>query len=77
VLPFSGLSKFTQPDTTNADIFVQAYSELYEAAFVPAARLPFTSDSLQNIIVPTGNIVDVGLLHYRYNLIIDSLIWQN
>ncbi|MDR3046162.1 MAG: putative lipase, partial [Bacteroidales bacterium] len=76
VLPFSGLAKFTQPDTANADIFVQAYSELYEAAFVPAARLPFTSDNLQNIIVPTGNIVDVGLLHYRYNLIIDSLIWQ-
>ncbi|MDR3046288.1 MAG: putative lipase, partial [Bacteroidales bacterium] len=76
VLPFSGLAKFTQPDTANADIFVQAYSELYEAAFVPAARLPFTSDSLQNIITPTGNVVDVGLLHYRYNLIIDSLIWQ-
>jgi hypothetical protein len=46
VLPFSGLTRFTQPDTANTDIFVQAFSELYEAAFIPAARLPFSADSL-------------------------------
>ncbi|MDR3047871.1 MAG: hypothetical protein LBU51_09760 [Bacteroidales bacterium] len=46
VLPFSGLTQFTQPDMANTDIFVQAFSELYEAAFLPAARLPFSVDSL-------------------------------
>ncbi|MDR0205722.1 MAG: hypothetical protein LBI45_00445, partial [Bacteroidales bacterium] len=35
VLPFSGLCRFVVPDTSNSEMFKQAYSELYEATFDP------------------------------------------
>jgi len=43
VLPFSALHKFTgnTPDTANYDRFMQAYFEMYHAAFDIAQRLPF------------------------------------
>jgi len=50
VIPFSGLYKFTEPDTANSEIFIQAYNELYNAAFLPFSRLPFEVDSLENLL---------------------------
>ena len=41
VIPFSRLYRFQQPDTANATIFIQAYSELYKAAFYPSVRSSF------------------------------------
>ena len=76
VVPFSGLYKFTVPDTANSEIFKQAYSELYEAAFLPASRLPFKADSLENLLSTQQDVVDIGILHYKYNALNDSIIWQ-
>ena len=39
VLPFSGLARFTLTDTSNFNVFWQAYSELYEAAFINTSKI--------------------------------------
>ena len=76
VLPFSGLSRFTALDTANSEVFKQAYSELYRAAFLPLSKLPFDADSLENLLSTQQNIVDIGVLHYKYNMLNESTIWQ-
>ena len=38
-LPFSGLYKFSVPDTANSNVFMQAYSELYNAAFINTSKI--------------------------------------
>ncbi|MDR3046298.1 MAG: putative lipase, partial [Bacteroidales bacterium] len=67
VVPFANLFRFTNPDTADVDIFLQGYSELYRATFIPTARLPYDSDSLKRQILKNTNIVDIALLHYRFN----------
>jgi hypothetical protein len=52
VLPFARLYNFNSNiyplvDTSNLDHFIQAYSELYEAAFLPSKTLPMNSDNVK------------------------------
>jgi hypothetical protein len=60
VMPFSGLSRFETSDTANSTLFKQAYNELYEAAFVPTARLPIQPDTLESSIIKNNNAVNKG-----------------
>jgi hypothetical protein len=76
VLSFSGLPRFTRSDTANATIFKQAFQELYEAAFIPAVRLPFEADGLTATAGYPPNKVDIGMLHYKYNVLNDSVTEQ-
>jgi hypothetical protein len=52
VLPFARLQNFksnvSSVDTSNSEHFLQAYLELDNAAFLPASKLPFHADSLEN-----------------------------
>ena len=73
VIPFANLK--SKPDTADMYLFLQAYSELYEAAFDINKRLPFDLESLENIISNNTSYVDIGILHYRFNAI-DTLVAQ-
>jgi len=89
VIPFSRLYKFSQADTANPEVFMQAYNELYNAAFDSNKRLPFDGNGLENLISNNAAYVDVGILHYRFNMIdtlvakqklyfgIDSVLFEN
>ncbi|MCL2311722.1 MAG: hypothetical protein FWC41_04430 [Firmicutes bacterium] len=68
VFPFANLTSSTM-DTSNYTRFIQAYSELYRAAFEPSARLPYNVDSLKFLKGDGGDIVDIGILHYKFNMI--------
>jgi hypothetical protein len=52
MMPFAGLQRFTptNADTADADRFIQAFFELYGAAFLPSVRLPYDADSLEQQI---------------------------
>jgi len=76
VIPLSALHKYSKPDTANSEVFIQSYYELYRAAFDLNKRLPFTSDSLKNLLSNQENVVDVGIIHYKYNVLNDSIINQ-
>jgi len=69
VLPFSNLRQFSgnNLDTANRHRFLQAYSELYDAAFDITKQLPFDSDSLENLIASNSSYIDIG--HTSYLLI--------
>ena len=87
-IPFAQLYNFnsnvSSVDTSNSKHFMRAYRELYDAAFQSFAKLPFSVDSLRTMIAGSGNIVDIGILHYKFNtfdsavamqkLIIDTVI---
>ena len=80
VAPFAGLQNFNSSvsfvDTSNSKHFMRAYRELYDAAFEPFAKLPFDGDSLKSLIGDSGDIVDIvdiGILHYKFNMI-DSVV---
>ena len=91
VLPFSNLKQFSgnNPDTANGERFLQAYSELYNAAFDSTKRLPFDGDSLKMLIANNTGYIDIGILHYRFNTMdsavasqklyfgIDSVLFEN
>ena len=70
-IPFAMLYNFNSSiapvDTSNSRRFIRGFSELYDAAFQPSARLPFNVDSLQSLIGNSGNVVDIGILHYKFN----------
>jgi hypothetical protein len=79
VVPFSQLLDFdiaaAHSDTSNYAHFRQRYSELYRAAFSPAARLPQTyelSTRLADSLAALG-VVYIGTLHYRLN-VMDSVV---
>jgi hypothetical protein len=71
VLPFAGLSRFgvnvNSTDTINSDVFLQGYSEMYNAAFDLSKRLSINPDSLQSFIQTDISIIDIGLFHYKFN----------
>jgi len=80
VIPFAKLfnynSNITSVDTSNSQHFIQAYYELYNAAFQPTARLPFEIDSIKSIIKRNKNTVDIGILHYKFNSMDSSIAYQ-
>lgn len=56
VVPFADFPRFNSMlsstvDTINADIFLQCYSELYRAAFVTEAQLPFSYHKVKESII--------------------------
>ena len=71
IIPFAQLLNFNSHvapvDTSNNEHFIQAYSELYDATFLPSNSFPFNSDSLQFLTKNSGSIVDIGILHYNFN----------
>ena len=80
VVPFANLLNYNSRvsasiDTSNYSHFIQAYSELYRAAFNPSARLPWTLERFEEEIVngTTPGIVDIGILHYNFN-VMDSVV---
>jgi len=74
VIPFAQLHNFnSNGDTSYMEHFVQAYFELYKARFQPSGNLPFSSDSLVSLINTNSPIVDIGILHYKFNTI-DSIV---
>ncbi|MDR2927183.1 MAG: hypothetical protein LBV41_03110, partial [Cytophagaceae bacterium] len=80
VVPFANLTNFDSNvnalvDTSNYRHFIQSYSELYRAAFISSARLPHTVESFkeQAKSSASSNIVDVGMLHYNFN-VMDSVV---
>jgi hypothetical protein len=54
MVPFAQLNNFNSTvspvDTSNSKHFIQAYFELYNAAFDSTVRLPFNIDSLKSLI---------------------------
>jgi hypothetical protein len=80
VLPFSGFSKgycnVCQKDTANAYMFYQAYMEMYNASFISTNALPFNTDSLEYLANQNISIVNIGFLHFKYNLFNDSVAMQ-
>ncbi len=80
VVPFAQLyrynSQIAPADTGSRLHFVQAYSELYRAAFNPAVRFPLTVEELQERTRGswrgTGTI-DAGLMLCRFNMM-DSVV---
>ena len=90
VIPFAQLHNFnSNGDTSYMEHFVQAYFELYKARFLPIGNLPFSSDSLASLINTNSPIVDIGILHYKFNAIdsniaaqklyvgVDSVLFEN
>jgi len=81
VVPFADFPRFNSilfstVDTIHADIFLQCYSELYRAAFVTEARLPFSYHKVKESIVYDTNVVDIGVIHYRFNLMDSAAAMQ-
>jgi len=80
MFPFAKLQNFnsnlSSVDTSNSQHFIQAYFELYGAAFDTSVRLPFNTDSLKSLIEDNGNIVDVGILHYKFNTLDSNVAYQ-
>lgn len=67
VVPFAHLNDFNSAhnpdvDTINASIFKQAYSELYNAAFNPATRLPYNLDSIKKMQMSDTGFVGIGVV---------------
>jgi hypothetical protein len=78
VLPFAQLHKFnsnlSNVDTGNYEHFLQSYSELYKATFIPVnTHFPFNIDSLKSLIKENLEMVDIGILHFRFNSM-DSVV---
>ena len=74
VVPFANLPAFNSRrnpnvDTIDASIFLQGYFELYNAAIVPTGRPPYTVNELRNMTTKDTNLVNIGIIHYRYNVI--------
>ena len=78
VIPFSNLTGFSgnNPDTVDMYRFLYGFHELYNAAFDTVKRLPFDGDSLENLISSNAGYVDIGILHYRFNVIDTSVAKQ-
>jgi hypothetical protein len=80
VLPFAGLYKFnsnqTLVDTSNSVHFVQSYSEFYNATFLLPSSFLFDSDSLKSLISSSNSIIDIGILHYKFNTIDSTAAYQ-
>ena len=81
VVPFANITDFTiypTLDTSQNQHFIQSYSELYRAAFLPAARLPFNPNELQNLInnMSIANTIDIGILHYKFNIMDTNVMLQ-
>ncbi|MCL2290437.1 MAG: alpha/beta hydrolase, partial [Bacteroidetes bacterium] len=80
VIPFARLQNYNSNimsvDTSNSEHFIQAYFELYNAVFQPSAKLPFESDSLQSLSKKNSSIVDIGILHYKFNAIDSAVAYQ-
>jgi len=91
VIPLSNLTRFSgsNPDTADMYRFLYGFHELYNAAFDTNKRLPFNGDSLENLISNNAAYVDIGILHYKFNVIdtlvakqklyfgIDSILFEN
>jgi hypothetical protein len=91
VLSFSNLTRFSgsNPDTADMHRFLYGFHELYNAAFDTTKRLPFDGDGLENLISNNAGYVDIGILHYKFNVIdtlvakqklyfgMDSVLWEN
>ena len=74
VVPFANLPAFNSNrnpnvDTIDASIFLQGYFELYNAAIDPAERPLHTVNELRNMIPKDTNLINIGIVHYRYNTI--------
>lgn len=74
VVPFARLDNYDPAkdvtDTSNANHFIQAYSELSRAAFLPKTQFPITIKELETMISEMQNDrVPIGLLHYQYDAI--------
>ncbi len=81
VVSFSCLTEFTNnsiSDTSNSSHFVQAYDELYRAAFLPINPLPYNSEILQtkNNVFSGTDTLNIGILHYQFNIIDTNVFWQ-
>jgi hypothetical protein len=70
VVPFANLVNSTL-DTSNYIHFIQAYSELYRAAFDSMTRLSLNVDDFEAQVKDTATpgVVDIGILHYNFNAI--------
>jgi hypothetical protein len=80
VVPFANLVNFNSNvnpavDTGHFSHFIQAYSELYRAAFDARGRLPRTVDDFREQIKTnaTEGVVDIGFLHFNFNMM-DSVV---
>ena len=80
VLPFAELQNFNSNvstvDTSSSEHFIQGYFELYNAAFQQFAKLPFNADSLQTLIEGSVDTVDIGILHYKFNMLDSAVAHQ-
>jgi len=81
VIPFAQLHKFNSKllpvDTSNCRHFFQAYLELYKANFLPVQNyFPFDVDSLKSLISNDTKVVDIGILHFRFNTMDSAVAYQ-
>lgn len=78
VFPFARLDLFGQfaPDTANADLFIQAYSELRHSSYAVSSLL--TTDNLRYKIRQSvdAGIIPIGLITYKFNQI-DTLALED
>jgi len=74
VVPFANLTNLTV-DTSNRTHFIQAYSELYRAAFDTTKRLSWSVAEFEAHIEDNASqdVIDIGILHYNFNAI-DSVV---
>ena len=81
VVPFANLPGFNSlrnpvVDTINANLFMQGYFELYNAAISPTGRPPYTVNELRNMVPKDTNLINIGIVHYRYNTIDSNVAVQ-
>ncbi|MFT3948485.1 MAG: T9SS type A sorting domain-containing protein [Agriterribacter sp.] len=77
VVPFASLHSFKNTDTSFYSHFIQAYSELYAAAYNNTSMLKMERiDTISTAIYYSNNVVPVGVLYYDFNFI-DTLAIAN
>ena len=83
VVPFANLVNYNSNvrsavDTSNFTNFIQSYSELYRAAFDTAVRPPWTVTDFEEQIQNNyeSDVIDIGILHYKFNVIDSAVAYQ-
>ena len=81
VIPMAQLYNFNSNlspvDTSNYDHFLQSYYELYKATFIPVSNyFPFDIDSLKSLTKENAAVIDIGILHCKFNIMDSAVVYQ-
>jgi hypothetical protein len=81
VVPFSNLPQFNSlnnrfPDTVNANIFFQCYSELFHSAVIPSSHFSYYIEDLKSLLPKDTNLIYFGAIFYKFNTIDNAVAVQ-